>query len=169
MNETIAKEKTATKKMNATNAKALNSIKQRLKRNNRQYETEIAQYREDKEGYMVEPEEDEKPAATELKGSRQLEMVQGVGEDDDGFSIVVRGGKPVQLTTESIFKHLKVIIEARGKKNTDRAEQIRTMEKLLDLSKTAYQKIRVLIALVSTRYDLSVGVLSYMATDQWKA
>lgn len=163
MNETLSKEKTATKKMNATNARALNSIKQRLKRNNRQYEQDIELYRADREGYLLEPELDEEPVAKSVPINR-LEM--STTDNNDGFSTVIRGGR---LTAESIFKHLKVIIEARGKKNTDRSEQIRTMEKLLELAQTPYQKIRVLIALISTRYDLSVGVISYMATDQWKA
>ncbi|RVD85222.1 uncharacterized protein DFL_003549 [Arthrobotrys flagrans] len=167
MNETLVKEKTAPKKMNATNAKALNSIKQRLKRNNRQYEQEISQYRADKENYLLEPEIEDIPAPQ--KPTFERAEPESVDDDSGAYSIVTRGGKAVQLTKESIFKHLKVIIEARGKKNTDRTEQIRTMEKLLELAQTPYQKIRVLVALISTRYDLSFGVLSYMATDQWKA
>ncbi|EWC44189.1 hypothetical protein DRE_06934 [Drechslerella stenobrocha 248] len=167
MNETLAKEKTASKKMNATNAKALNSIKQRLKRNNRQYEIEIGHYRADKDAFLQEPDIEEEPSAQKPTAI----ISQSIEDDDDtrSYSVVTRGGKAVQLTRESIFKHLKVIVEARGKKNTDRTEQIRTMEKLLELSQTPYEKIRVLTALISTRYDLSFGVLSYMATDQWKA
>ncbi|KAF3934378.1 hypothetical protein ABW20_dc0101225 [Dactylellina cionopaga] len=166
MTETLAKEKVATKKMNATNAKALNSHKQRLKRNNRQYEQEIARYRADKENYLHEPEVEETQPA-----QATFESVEPVEIDDDAgaYSVVARGGKAIHLTKESIFKHLKVIVEARGKKNTDRTEQIRTMGKLLELAQSPYQKIRVLIALISTRYDLSFGVLAYMATDQWKA
>ncbi|KAF3162873.1 Translation initiation factor 3 subunit c [Orbilia oligospora] len=167
MNETLLKEKAASKKMNATNAKALNSIKQRLKRNNRQHEQDISQYRADKENYLLEPEVEDIPVP--LKPTFEGVEPERVDDDSGAYSVVTRGGKAVQLTKESIFKHLKVIIEARGKKNTDRTEQIRTMEKLLELAQTPYQKIRVLVALISTRYDLSSGVLSYMATDQWKA
>ncbi|KAK6501063.1 Translation initiation factor 3 subunit c [Arthrobotrys musiformis] len=167
MNETLVKEKTASKKMNATNAKALNSIKQRLKRNNRQYEQEISQYRADKENYLLEPEVEDTPVPQ--KPTFEGPEPERIDDDLGAYSVVTRGGKAVQLTQESIFKHLKVIVEARGKKNTDRTEQIRTMEKLLELAQTPYQKIRVLVALISTRYDLSSGVLSYMATDQWKA
>jgi translation initiation factor 3 subunit C len=167
MNEALSKEKGTAKKMNATNARALNSIKQRLKRNNRQYETEIERYKADPEAFMLE-EEVEAEEQPRKRSARSDGDVLTTIEDDDGFATVTRGGRTVHLTTESIFKHLKVIIEARGKKNTDRIDQIRTMEKLYDLAQTPYQKIKVLQALISTRYDLSIGVLSYMATEQWK-
>ena len=72
--------------------------------------------------------------------------------DDEGFSTVGRGGKTLQYTPESILKHLRSIVESRGKKNTDRAEQIRIMEKLLEVADTPYRTIRVLLTLISTRF-----------------
>src|SRR5436190_22575363 len=96
MNETIAKEKTASKKMNATNARALNSIKQRLKRNNRQYETEIEQYRADKEGFMTETDVvEEATGASTTTAARPQELA---ATDEDGFATVGRGGRALQLT-----------------------------------------------------------------------
>jgi len=170
MTESIAKDKASTKKMNTANARALNAIKQRLKRNNRMYEKEIGQYRGDKEGYMAEEAEEEKPVVKGKKDKAAArENIAPVSlEDDEGFATVGRGGKAVQYTPESIFKHLRIIIEARGKKNTDRMEQIRTMEKLLEISQTPYQRIKVLLALVSTRFDLTTGASNYMSTEQWK-
>ena len=38
MNDTIAKQKVASKKMDATNARGLNAVKQRIKRNNKDTE-----------------------------------------------------------------------------------------------------------------------------------
>lgn len=166
MNETL-KDKTTSKKMNATNARALNTIKQRVKRNNRSYEKEIEAYRKDKEAYMIEEKEEEvvpTPAVSQRAPAQGLR----IEEDDEGFSLVGRGGRTMAYTAESIFKHLRVIIEARGKKNTDRGEQIRVMEKLYEVAHTPYQKIKVLLALLSTRFDLTTGSLSYMALDQWK-
>lgn len=169
MNESIAKDKTATKKMNAANARALNTIKQRIKKNNRLYEREIEQYRADKGAYMLEEEEEEKPIVKPKKERAfARENIAPEDDDDQGFATVGRGGKAVQYTPESIFKHLKVIIEARGKKNTDKLEQIKMMEKLLEIAQTPYQKIKVLLALISTRFDLTTGASNYMSTDQWK-
>lgn len=166
MNEAL-KDKAAAKKMNAANARALNTIKQRLKRNNRGYEKEIEEYKKDPEAFM---KEDKKPAAPKAisKVSKVVEPGQD-SEDDRGFSTIGRSGKALTYTPESIFKHLRGIIEARGKKNTDKGEQIKVMERLYEVAQTPYQKIKVLLALISTRFDLTYGALSYMSAEQWKA
>jgi translation initiation factor 3 subunit C len=165
MNDTV-KDKAAAKKMNAANARALNAIKQKIKRNNRTYEKDIELFRKDEEAFMVEKEVVEKTVP-----KKQKSPVQNVAPelDDDGFATVGRGGKTRVYTPESIFKHLKVIIESRGKKNTDRGEQIKVMEKLLEVAQTSYQKIKVLLALISTRFDLTTGSQSYMSNEQWKS
>jgi len=166
MNDTV-KDKAATKKMNAANARALNAIKQKVKRNNRAYETEIVAYRKDKDAFMVEDEATETVKPKKVKTIARSEAPEA--DDDDGFATVGRGGKTLIFTPESIFKHLKVIIESRGKKNTDRNEQIKIMEKLLEVAQSPYQKIKVLLALISTRFDLTTGAQSYMSNEQWKA
>lgn len=51
--------------------------------------------------------------------------------------------------------------------NTDRSEQIRILEKLLDISVTSYQRIRVLLALISSRFDYNSSVSSYMPVELW--
>jgi translation initiation factor 3 subunit C len=53
--------------------------------------------------------------------------------------------------------------------NTDRAEQIRILERLLEISVTAYQRIRVLLALVSSRFDYNSSVATHMPIDLWLA
>lgn len=169
MNETIAKQKVSTKKMNATNAKGLNAMKQKIKRNNREYTAEIDKYREDKFEYLISDEEEEVVIVEKTKKPKTA-YVDGIDVgDDEGFSTVGRGGKTLQYTPESIFKHLRSIIESRGKKNTDRTEQIRVMEKLLEVATTPYQRIRVLLTLISTRFDLTSGsAATFMSQEQWK-
>ena len=162
----MVKDKAAAKKMSPANARALNAIKQKVKRNNRTYESDIALYRKDPTGFLVE--QVVKPTrSARVAPSAPVQFAQE--EDDDGFATVGRGGKALYFTPESIFKHLKGIIESRGKKNTDRTEQIKIMEKLLDVAQTSYQKIKVLLALISTRFDLTTGAQSYMSNEQWKA
>ena len=177
MNETIAKQKVSTKKMNATNAKGLNAMKQKIKKNNKDYTAEIDKYREDKGEYMMSDEEEDLGAVVPAIAISSIHDVRGwsvyvegidVG-DDEGFETVGRGGKTLQYTPESIFKHLRSIVESRGKKNTDRAEQIRIMEKLLAVATTPYQTIRVLLTLISTRFDLTSGsTATFMPQEQWK-
>lgn len=168
MNETIAKQKVTAKKMNATNARGLNAVKQRIKKNNKDHQKEIDAYNADKDAFMESDEEEVvvvKPKKTKSTGGIPTEAV----EDDEGFSTVGKHGRTLQFTPESILKHLRTIMESRGKKNTDRIEQIKVMEKLFAVAQTPYQRVRVLLALISTRFDLSTGVQTFMTQEQWKA
>lgn len=169
MNETIAKQKVSTKKMNATNARGLNAVKQRIKKNNKDYQKDIDAYRDDKDAFM-ESEEEEQIPAPKAKAPKPAAGVPTLDvEDDEGFSTVGKGGRTLQFTPESILKHLRTIMESRGKKNTDRTEQIKVMEKLYEVAVTPYQRVRVLLTLISTRFDLSTGAQTYMSQEQWKS
>lgn len=170
MNETIAKQKVTAKKMNATSARGLNAVKQKIKKNNKDYQKQIDAYRANKDEFMESDEEPEvvAPKPKKTKASFALDT-PAADDNDDGFTTVMKGGRGLLPTPESILKHLRTIMESRGKKNTDRNEQIKTMEKLYDVAETPYQQIRVLLTLISTRFDLSTGVQTFMSQEQWKA
>ena len=51
--------------------------------------------------------------------------------------------------------------------NTDRAEQIRILEKLLEIAVTSYQRIRVLLALISSRFDYNSSAATHMPVELW--
>lgn len=167
MNETIAKQKVTPKKMNATNARGLNAVKQRIKKNNKDFQTQIDAYRADKSGFMESDEEEEAPAP-KAKKLKSVGFEVAPQDDDEGFSTVGKGGRTLQFTPESILKHLRSIMESRGKKNTDRTEQIKIMEKLYEVATTPYQQVRVLLTLISTRFDLSTGTQNFMSQEHWK-
>lgn len=169
MNETIAKQKVTPKKMNATNARGLNAVKQRIKKNNKDYQKDVDAYRADKDAFMESEEEEEVVVVKGPKGPAVSFAPEVALGTDDGFATVGKGGRTLQFTPESILKHLRSIMESRGKKNTDRAEQIKIMEKLFEVAMTPYQQIRVLLTLISTRFDLSTGVQTFMSQEQWKA
>ncbi|TDZ37024.1 Eukaryotic translation initiation factor 3 subunit C [Colletotrichum spinosum] len=171
MNEAISKQKVTPKKMNATSARGLNAVKQKIKKITKDYQTQVDAYRKDNDAFMEsEEEEAAKPAPKASKTARFVDTTADGGlDDDEGFATVGKGGRTLQFTPESIFKHLRSIMETRGKKNTDRQEQIKIMEKLLEIANTPYQKIRVLLTLVSTRFDLGSGGASYMPVEHWKA
>lgn len=170
MNETIAKQKVSTRKMNATNARGLNAVKQRIKKNNKEYQKDIDAYKADKDAFMESEEEEEVVAPKPKKAKTPTGVPEPAFEDDDeGFSTVGKGGRTLQFTPESILKHLRTIMESRGKKNTDRTEQIKIMEKLYEVATTPYQKVRVLLTLISTRFDMTTGVQTFMSQEQWKS
>jgi translation initiation factor 3 subunit C len=52
--------------------------------------------------------------------------------------------------------------------NTDRAEQVKTLEKLLAVAATTYQRIRVILALMSARFDYNPSA-THMPIDIWSA
>ncbi|KAH6684262.1 putative eukaryotic translation initiation factor 3 subunit C [Halenospora varia] len=167
MNEAIAKQKVSAKKMNATNARGLNAVKQRIKKNNKDFQKDIDAYKADKDTFM-ESDEEEEVVVPKTKTKSAPTPTFDIG-DDEGFSTVGKGGRTLQFTPESILKHLRSIMESRGKKNTDRTEQIKIMEKLYEVATSPYQRVRVLLTLISTRFDLTTGVQTFMSQDQWKA
>lgn len=169
MNESIAKQKVSIKKMSKQNAQGLNAVKQKIKKTNKEYQSQIEEYKEDKDGYLWESEEEEpasKPKKVRLADAFAASTEDG---DDEGFATVGKGGKTLIFTPESILKHLRTIMESRGKKNTDKVEQIKIMEKLNEIANTPYQRIRVLLTLVSTRFDLGSGATTSMPLEHWKA
>src|SRR5436190_13346257 len=91
MNETVIKQKTSVKKMNASNAKGFNAVKQRIKKNNKDYMAEIEKYRENKDEYMQS--EDEGIIVETTKKPRALRTDDLLIGDDEGFATVGRGGK----------------------------------------------------------------------------
>lgn len=167
MNETLAKQKVTPKKMNATNARGLNAVKQRIKKGNKDYQDQIDAFRKDSEAFM-ESEDEPEPLPKKVTKVRFEAPVAGAEEEGGDFTEVT-GGRGPKLTPESILKHLRTILESRGKKNTDRLEQIKIMERLLAVAVTPYQKIRVLMTLVSARFDLGTGGASSMPLEHWKA
>ena len=160
--------------MNATNARALNTFRQRIRKNNREYEDEIKKYRENPTIFDTESEEETKPEEREVRDEvlgpdgKVHRGFLAPEEDDVGFATVGRGGRAMVYTADGIFKNLKLISEARGKRSTDRGEQIKILEKLKEVAVTPYQKIRVLLALISGRFDYNPMAL-YMPIDQWTA
>lgn len=167
--ETHEKQKVTPKKMNAVNTRGFNAVRQKVKKHNRDYQKDIDLYRENKDEFMRE-EEEVAPAPKKEKKSKVPQLGTDIVEDatDDGFITMGPRGKAVQYTPEGILKHLRSIVEQRGRKNSDKLEHIRTLERLFDVSVNDYQRIRVLLTLISTRFDLTSGTASHMHQEQWK-
>ncbi|KAI9470505.1 MAG: eukaryotic translation initiation factor 3 subunit 8 N-terminus-domain-containing protein [Benjaminiella poitrasii] len=167
--ENLQKEKT-TKKKGANNSKAMNNLKQKLKKISKQYDEPIAAYKKDPEEFMKEVEVEERPS-TPIKKEAVPEAAVQTAADLEGFTDVGKGGKSiVTVTPENLLGRLREVLENRGKKNTDRNEQVAILETLLENAQSPFQKISVLLALISYRFDIvTAGKESYMNTSKWNA
>lgn len=175
-----AKEKVADKKMKAPNVRAMNTMKQKIKKITKEHEETIARYRKDPEAFEAEFAAAAAPAppsaaAQAARSARRAELkangaapAAGEEEDDDEFQTVGRGGKAVTYTSEGLFKSLAAVMEARGRKSTDRNEQVEILGKLLEVAASTYQKIRVLLALVAARFDYNQSATAFMNVDMWQ-
>ncbi|KAI7869875.1 eukaryotic translation initiation factor 3 subunit 8 N-terminus-domain-containing protein [Spinellus fusiger] len=172
LQDTLQKEKAAKKKMSAGNNKAVNAMRQKLKKLTKQYETEIAEYKKDPEAYMEEEEEEDVPLPVLKPGFLKKEVTPATEDEaaDDGFTSVGKSGKAVvEVTNETLLTKLRETLENRGKKNTDREEQLSVLEILLQKSKSPFQKISVLLALISSRFDINLSMVEYMDVKLWKS
>ena len=166
--EAFEKQKVTPKKMNPIAQKGLNALRQKIRKNNKDYATEIDTFKKDPGDYMKEEVVEEVAPAPKKPKRSLLQNENALDAGDDGFTMVGAGGKAMVYTPESILKHLRSIVESRGRKNTDRLEQIRIMERLLDVAVNEYQRVRVLLTLIATRFDLTSGTGSQMSQEQWK-
>ncbi|KAK3073500.1 Translation initiation factor 3 subunit c [Teratosphaeriaceae sp. CCFEE 6253] len=166
--EAFEKQKVTPKKMNPIAQKGMNALRQKIRKNNQEYITDLEAFKNDPDEFMKEEiVEDTAPAPKKPK-KKLLDADATLDANDEGFTMVGAGGKAMIYTPESILKHLRTIVESRGRKNTDRLEQIKIMERLLDVAVSEYQRIRVLLTLIATRFDLTSGTGSQMSQEQWK-
>lgn len=139
LNNALAKEKESKKKMNASNAKALNGMKQKVRKISKEHESEIKEFQEVHIGLIYffhiishaqqDPEAFEKrhaivvpevEVAPKPKKSKRVLTEQEEEDEErpatDAFTTVGKGGKTMVFASENTFKNLQVVQEARGKK-----------------------------------------------------
>ncbi|KAI8093474.1 eukaryotic translation initiation factor 3 subunit 8 N-terminus-domain-containing protein [Halteromyces radiatus] len=173
--ETTQKDKASKKKVNPANGKAMNATKLKVKKISKQYESMIEQYKKDPEEFMKEDEEPSTPEPIKSVKNERKPVINDISAAssavvEDGFTSVGKGGKATaEIDDKPVLLRLREVLESRGKKNTDREEQTNILEGLLARSKSSFQKISVLLALIASRFDLTIGSTSHMDIKTWKA
>lgn len=158
VNTTGANEKESKKKMTADQSKAFNTVRQRIKKNIRDYQPYVDLYR----------------SRPDLLDTEDIVDVQSIINDTAAEKSKVdeagKGEAAVTGATSPVFHTLKQIAESRGKKNIDKNEQIQVLEDLLDdasASKKPFELISIYQMLLSIRFDLAMNQ-AFMQLDQWR-
>ncbi|KAK3019397.1 hypothetical protein RJ639_004647 [Escallonia herrerae] len=182
LNQAMAN-KEAKKKMSSSNAKALNSMKQKLKKNNKQYEDLINKSRENpvSEGDDddEEEEEDDDEFEDDVVQHEKKEPVEDEPKDDEKEDWVQQLNKkdrlmekqfkdPSQITWETVDKKFKEIVAARGRKGTGRIELVEQLTFLTRVAKTPAQKLEILFSVISVQFDVNPGLSGHMPINVWK-
>uniref|UniRef100_A0A674E488 Eukaryotic translation initiation factor 3 subunit C n=1 Tax=Salmo trutta TaxID=8032 RepID=A0A674E488_SALTR len=191
-------DKEGKKKMNKNNAKALSTLRQKIRKYNRDYETEIASYKEvrlfaiDNTGWSgseVERHTSEKKKEDRKKRHKRKERVEEEAEEeaqeeDEGEWEKVKGGVPLvkvgnqmfakgtEINTTVVVKKLNEILQARGKKGTDRAAQIELLHALANISNENILGEGILVKIkfniIASLYDYNPNLAAFMKADMWK-
>lgn len=185
--------KDAKKKMSSSNAKALNSMKQKLKKNNKQYEDLINKCRENPESEeekddeeteeeyesddeVIEPDQ-LKNAVTKSDSEAEYEDETADGSEAPWDQKLSKKDKlfdkqfmkdPSQITWDTVNKKFKEVVAARGRKGTGRFEQVEQLTFLTKVAKTPAQKLEILFSVVSAQFDVNPGLSGHMPINVWK-
>uniref|UniRef100_A0A803MHH1 Eukaryotic translation initiation factor 3 subunit C n=1 Tax=Chenopodium quinoa TaxID=63459 RepID=A0A803MHH1_CHEQI len=138
--------KEAKKKMSSSNAKALNKMRQNLKKNNKQYEDLIN--KEDD----AEDEDDEWQKTGKNNKLIDMKLLKN----------------PSEITWDTVNKKVKEIVAGRGRKGTGKIELVERLTFLTRIAKTPAQKLEILFSVVSAQFDINPSLSGHMPINVWK-
>ncbi|CAL8466376.1 g5912 [Coccomyxa elongata] len=161
------------KKMSPTNNKAFNTMRQRLRKHNPAYAEQMEKFREAPESEEEESEEEEEEESSDEESDEE----EGE-EGEDGFE-KARSAKekkkdklltmdPKEITFEMVNKKLQEIVLSRGKKGIDRQDQVDMLTYLATVAKGPYQKVEVLVHVVSALFDINPSMSTHMVPALWR-
>ncbi|BDA51264.1 Eukaryotic translation initiation factor 3 subunit C [Coccomyxa sp. Obi] len=161
------------KKMSPTNNKAFNTMRQRLRKHNPTFADQMEKFRAAPESEEEESEEEEEEESSDEESDEE----EGE-EGEDGFE-KARSAKekkkdklltmdPKEITFEMVNKKLQEIVLSRGKKGIDRQDQVDMLTYLATVAKGPYQKVEVLVHVVSALFDINPSMSTHMVPALWR-
>ncbi|XP_046343350.1 eukaryotic translation initiation factor 3 subunit C-like isoform X2 [Haliotis rufescens] len=139
------------------------------------------------EYFLKKTTEDERLKREERKRERkkEKEAKKKSKDDEDGEWQEVVGGVPLmtekpkmfrkdeEITHEAVLKKQTEILSARGKKSTDRSEQIELFKELLTVSDTANLgpgiAVKIMFNIVSAIFDYNPNIATCMRSEVWES
>lgn len=117
----------------------------------------------------------------EKKAKPEKDIEKSDGDDsaamkDDGFTVVTRPKSaareefnPDNMTEDTVDSKMLEILQSRGRKGTNRMEQIRLIESLLLCAKSPRQTIEVTLHLIAAKFDGIPVTRLFMPSDLWRS
>uniref|UniRef100_A0A8C9WQE3 Eukaryotic translation initiation factor 3 subunit C n=1 Tax=Scleropages formosus TaxID=113540 RepID=A0A8C9WQE3_SCLFO len=183
-------DKEGKKKMNKNNAKALSTLRQKIRKYNRDYENEITTYKE-VNNYKSDSEDDDED--DEDWGSDTVESASESDDVDkihtffcfplvffiDSFFQPVKiiekpkmFAKGTEINTAVVVKKLNEILQARGKKGTDRAAQIELLSALAGIAAENNLGEGILVKIkfniIASLYDYNPNLAAFMKLESYQ-
>ncbi|PXF40500.1 Eukaryotic translation initiation factor 3 subunit C [Gracilariopsis chorda] len=132
--------------------------------------------------WLKKDKDETKTAASKIRKEKKVaskEIDAGAeadDEDDEGFITVshsksVAGEifKPEEMSEEAVDKKMMEILQARGRKGTNRMEQISLIESLVLCAKSPRQHIELMLHLISAKFDGIPVAKLFMPADLWRS
>ncbi|GIY08831.1 eukaryotic translation initiation factor 3 subunit C [Caerostris extrusa] len=123
-------------------------------------------------------EKDETKEVTRREKKRDKERKERKKEDDDEGWEEVKGGKPkmfakdAEINHQLVLKKFNEILAARGKKGTDRSEQIDLLTELLNISEAHNLGhgifLKIIFAIISAIFDYNPNIATCMRGEMWQ-
>lgn len=128
-----------------------------------------------------EKADDSAAAAKNARKERKMAATRegpdaGEEDEDDGFTVVSRSKavarevfKPDEMTEESVDAKMIEILQARGRRGTNKLEQILLIESLVPCAKSPRQRIELILHLISAKFDGIPLSKLFMPAELWRS
>ena len=153
-------DKDARKRMSSSNAKAFMSLRQRVKKHNKMFETEL-EYARNHPDSSSESDVEKLDHSEAIEGEKlNVSEIKFERSEKDGI-LILRTEKK-DITYEMVEKKLSDLCALRGKKGTDKEDFVDQLTLLSTVAKCAAQETEILINVISAQFDISGSMTSYM-------
>lgn len=153
----------ARKKMSVGNGKALNTMRHRVLKHNKDYEELMEKYRANPVDTDVESEVTEESDSVSTGSSSDDEVVRKPKKKDTILTM-----DPKDVTYELVEEKLADILASRGKKGADQNEQVEMLQYMVNVACGPAQKLSVLSHLISCIFDMNSSMSTHQKVPQWK-